>query len=418
MTPNRNHRVTVAADGSVTLPPEIARKYGLTPGAELKYDEKEGGLELHQPISHLAKLYIEPTSLCNLNCVTCIRNAWEEPMGRMSAETFDRIIEGLKQFDPAPSIFFGGFGEPLSHPHIVEMVARAREISHTVELITNGVLLTEARATALIKAGLTRIWVSVDGATPEHFADVRLGAELPKIFKHIAGYRRIYRRLNSGRDPDIGIAFVAMQRNISDLPDLLRMSYQLGVSRYLVTNVLPYTQEMCKERLYTRFIDHRIGDPSPWSPVLDMPPMDAAPVIHQPLEGGLYTNQHHFFLSNELGEHKNYCPFVRRGAAAVGWDGGLTACLPMLHTHENYLLNIRQVIQRHSFGSLNQNSLKEVWDLPEYVAFRKRVDEFDFPPCTVCAGCELAEANQDDCFGNPFPTCGGCLWAQGFIRCP
>ncbi len=26
--------------------------------------------------------------------------------------------------------------------------------------------------------------------------------------------------------------------------------------------------------------------------------------------------------------------------------------------------------------------------------------------------------NEEDCFGNTFPTCGGCLWAQGVIRCP
>jgi hypothetical protein len=30
----------------------------------------------------------------------------------------------------------------------------------------------------------------------------------------------------------------------------------------------------------------------------------------------------------------------------------------------------------------------------------------------------MTESNQEDCFGNTFPTCGGCLWAQGFIRCP
>jgi hypothetical protein len=30
----------------------------------------------------------------------------------------------------------------------------------------------------------------------------------------------------------------------------------------------------------------------------------------------------------------------------------------------------------------------------------------------------MSEANEEDCFGNGFPTCGGCLWAQGVLQCP
>jgi hypothetical protein len=30
----------------------------------------------------------------------------------------------------------------------------------------------------------------------------------------------------------------------------------------------------------------------------------------------------------------------------------------------------------------------------------------------------MAEKNEEDCFANSFPTCGGCLWAQGVIQYP
>jgi MoaA/NifB/PqqE/SkfB family radical SAM enzyme len=69
-----------------------------------------------------------------------MRNAWDEPLGHMSRETFSRIIEGLKDFAPVPSVFFGGLGEPLFHPDILGMVARAKSLDTTVELITNGTL--------------------------------------------------------------------------------------------------------------------------------------------------------------------------------------------------------------------------------------------------------------------------------------
>jgi hypothetical protein len=28
------------------------------------------------------------------------------------------------------------------------------------------------------------------------------------------------------------------------------------------------------------------------------------------------------------------------------------------------------------------------------------------------------ERYEEDCYGNTFPACGGCLWAQGVIQCP
>ena len=118
-------------------------RYGLKPGTHVHLDLESNGLHLRQPVTHLAKVYIEPTNACNLECRTCIRNVWDEPIGQMSSKTFDRIIEGLESFSPKPTVFFGGFGEPLSHPSIVDMVARVKALGTTVELITNGTLLTQ-----------------------------------------------------------------------------------------------------------------------------------------------------------------------------------------------------------------------------------------------------------------------------------
>lgn len=63
--------------------------------------------------------------------------------------------------------------------------------------------------------------------------------------------------------------------------------------------------------------------------------------------------------------------------------------------------------------------IKGIQALPTKVSeFRRRVQEFNFSPCILCGGCDLFESNQEDCIGSPVPTCGGCLWAQGIIRCP
>lgn len=185
----RESQAHVDEEGRVIFPREVASHYGLRPGAQLRIDDGAIGLKLRQPVSHLAKVYVEVTNRCNLECRTCIRNGWDAPLGQMDPGTFIRVIEGLRAFSPPPTIFFGGFGEPLAHSSIVEMVAQAKALGGRVELITNGTLLTKNMSLQLIAAGLDLLWVSLDGATPESYADVRLGAALPEVQANLKAFR-------------------------------------------------------------------------------------------------------------------------------------------------------------------------------------------------------------------------------------
>ena len=125
--------VDVDESGRLLLPPAVAEKYGLNPGTRVRIEVNANGLYLRRPITQLARIYIEPTSRCNLNCVTCIRNSWDEPLGEMDSTVFSRIIEGLKAFSAPPSVFLGGLGEPLSHPHIVDMVKELKSLGSVVD---------------------------------------------------------------------------------------------------------------------------------------------------------------------------------------------------------------------------------------------------------------------------------------------
>ncbi|NLD50353.1 MAG: hypothetical protein GX660_24705 [Clostridiaceae bacterium] len=101
------------------------------------------------------------------------------------------------------------------------------------------------------------------------------------------------------------------------------------------------------------------------------------------------------------------------------WDGNVSPCMGLLHSYKNYFPNgIERNVTAYSLGDIRVSSLKEIWNSQAYYEFRNKVDEFDFSPCLHCGTCSLAETNKEDCFGNTFPTCGGCLWAQGIIQCP
>jgi MoaA/NifB/PqqE/SkfB family radical SAM enzyme len=174
--------------GRLPIPVDVAARLGLEPGTPVEIEEGAGGLRLRKPVTHLAKLYIEPTVRCNLSCRTCVRHSWDEPGGDISDTTFAALIAGLQAFDPPPAMFFGGFGEPLAHPGIVDMVHASRESGCTVELITNGVLQTEKMSVQPIGAGLNRMWVSLDGARTGSYADVRPGAALPTVLANVGRF--------------------------------------------------------------------------------------------------------------------------------------------------------------------------------------------------------------------------------------
>jgi hypothetical protein len=51
------------------IEPDVAARYGLMPGARVRLDLENNTVRLHRPVTHLAKLYIEPTNWCNIDCL-------------------------------------------------------------------------------------------------------------------------------------------------------------------------------------------------------------------------------------------------------------------------------------------------------------------------------------------------------------
>jgi MoaA/NifB/PqqE/SkfB family radical SAM enzyme len=403
--------------GRLVLPAEIAGRFGLVPGARLRIDEEQNNLRLHRPATHLAKVYLEPTNRCNLTCRTCIRNSWEVDLGRMSDHTFQRVLDELATIDPRPTVFFGGIGEPLFHPKTIEMVRQVKTSGSRVELITNGTLLDVAQASGLIEAGLDMLWVSLDGARPESYADVRLGAELPQVLKNLARFRDLRPPSHRPR-PEIGLAFVAMKRNIADLPELLALGKRLRISQMMVTNLLAPSLEMYDEILYKRSLRDTTYIDSPWVRKLFLPKMDLDEITEAAWIAALRSGYNITLAGNNLGGANDVCNFIESGSLTIGWDGGVSPCPPLLYTHTSALHDYERVSHRHIIGNIQERDLLGIWHDPEYIAYRERVQRFAFAPSTFCGGCDLSRSNQSDCFGNPAPACGACLWAQGLVQCP
>jgi MoaA/NifB/PqqE/SkfB family radical SAM enzyme len=359
-----------------------------------------------------AKVYVEPTNACNLACATCVRHSWDEPEGFMAWPTFEAVVDGL---GASGTVAFMGLGEPLLHPRFLDMVRLAKECGLRAEVTTNALLLHDAMAAGLLAAGLDQLVVSIDGANAEAFGRVRSGASLEQVTENV-------RRLHDAKGPNygpsirIGVEFVAMRSNVGELPGLGRLAAQLGATFIIVSNVLAYTPDLLAETLYDHHASSLSGAVTTAAPRWRLPAFDWDRQLGAALGEALTRSGPVSFFGADPEATRSRCPFVEADACAVAWHGGVSPCPPLLHTYTCFVRGREKRMLRWEAGRLPVATLAAVWAKPDYTALRDRVRRFDFPPCTDC-GCELAESNEEDCLGNPHPTCGDCLWARGVVRC-
>ena len=392
-------KIMIDKEGKITIPPAYRARYGLDEGRELILEGLEDGLALRPAIPDVRKVYLEATTRCNLNCATCVRNVWEEPEGDMDEETFGRLLEQMRALPELKEVDIGGYGEPFYHPRIMGMLRKIKALGVGVTMSTNGLLIGE-RAEELI--GLVdRLVVSIDGVKPETYEGIRRGSSLPRVLANIAELNEAKRRRGSAL-PRIGIEFVAMRRNADELPALLELADSIGASFIIITNLLPHTEEMMEEVLYSRDGDARLPVPIGW-----------------PVKSGDWLLWGVMELPRMSWGAERRCRFIAGKALVVGWDGGVSPCYALMHSYPYYIFGRRKQVTRYTFGNVRESTLAEIWTSEEYIKFRAQVRNFRFPSCVDCdlrETCDLRE-NNEGCWGWN-PSCADCLWAQDIVRCP
>jgi Fe-coproporphyrin III synthase len=382
------------------LPRDFLERRHLPENLEYWLDAREGELILLPRIPDAHKLYIEATTGCNLQCRTCIRNIWGDPQALMSEETFQCLLASVENLPSLERIVFSGFGESLTHPRILDMIERIRQHDIAVTIGTNGLLLNPSMAADLVRLGVDRVMVSMDGGKPETFADIR-GALLSQVVENIRNLNEAKQQLHS-LYPSIGIEFVALRSNIDELEQVSRLASQLNVSRVLVSHVLPYTKELKDEVLYG------------YEPIA---PFKTSSWALRADAWIMWATQELPRMHWGAGRH---CRFVQDHSIVVGWDGGISPCYALAHNYTYFAIDgIEKQVTRYILGNVNQQTLADIWMSEDYVRFRSEVKSFRFPSCPNCDlrdNCDLRNQNKG-CWGWN-PSCADCLWAQDIVRCP
>jgi MoaA/NifB/PqqE/SkfB family radical SAM enzyme len=168
---------------------------------------------------------------CPLRCPMCLmsldeagRRAYGDPACELSTQTvLDLVAEGAARGQKA--LGFGGLWEPLLAPDLSEIATFARTRGLVdVMLNTNGLLLTEKTARALIKSGLTRLMVSLDADSRATYEQMRPGSDFPTVVANIENFLNL-RKKTGRRLPLLRLSFCRTSLNEAELePFLARWS--------------------------------------------------------------------------------------------------------------------------------------------------------------------------------------------------
>ena len=175
-------------------------------------------------------IFIEVTNHCNLLCETCPRTfvSYEEP----KTLGWDEFLRIVAQFPDMQRAVLHGIGEPLINQELPRMIEYLKARGVTVLFNTNATLLNEAWSRKLIASGLDELRCSLDGADPQTYAAIRGAPLLHKIAANLRRFTRLQRELGA-ETPRVSVWMTGMRENIRELPDLVRLSAQMGVHRGL-----------------------------------------------------------------------------------------------------------------------------------------------------------------------------------------
>jgi radical SAM protein with 4Fe4S-binding SPASM domain len=316
----------------------------------------------------------EVTGACNLRCRMCLVR-YQPPINKLEGslpfELFKGVVDSLPELR---KVTLQGLGEPLLAPDLFRMVEYAAPRGVRMGFNTNGTLLTKARAERLVHAGLDWLHVSLDGATASTFEGVRDGASFDRVKGNVEGLVDVMRELGSTK-PRLQLVFVAMRRNVAELPKLVRLAGDWGIPEVWVQN-----------------LSHSFSDTDPSSRFVEIRRFAAREALWNGNGNG--AGEAAFAeartVAGELGvkirlpEREPTASARAEGQPGCGWPWTETYI-----THDGKVLPCCMVMgpERATLGDLRRDDFPTIWRGEAYVEFRRAL--LSTQPPEVCSGCSL-----------------------------
>jgi AdoMet-dependent heme synthase len=179
----------------------------------------------------LRLVFWETTKACNLECKHC-RAVPQKGLGPLDLTTREAfaMMDGIAVF--ARPVFILSGGEPLFRPDIFQLAEHGKTLGFRMALATNGTLVDADIAADIQRAGISRVSVSLDGALPGTHDRFR---GKPGAWKDaVRGIRHL-----RARGISVQINSTVARHNVSELPDLLKLTINLGCDALHIFMLVP-----------------------------------------------------------------------------------------------------------------------------------------------------------------------------------
>jgi len=178
------------------------------------------------------EIIVEVTNRCNLRCLMCVRTYRDIKEKDLSLDEFGILLENIPF--QTEQISFAGLGEPLLNPGLSFMIEQCQKRGLKSVLYTNAVLLNARPSTDLIKAGLSAIVISFDGADASTYEYYRRGAKFAEVRSNILNFLKIKRTL--GSSVTVEMQLIILKRTIPEIKSFLRVWSLPGINSVRIKN--------------------------------------------------------------------------------------------------------------------------------------------------------------------------------------
>ncbi|MDR1584794.1 MAG: radical SAM protein [Prevotellaceae bacterium] len=174
---------------------------------------------------------IEPADFCNLRCPECpvgMRSGIKRPQKTMDADLYRKLIDEL-----SPALLHAIFyfqGEPLLCKHLPEMIRYAHDAKIYTSTSTNAQNLNEELAGALIRSGLDKLIISIDGSDQETYERYRIGGSLQKAMDGTRRLTALKKQWNK-TNPFVEIQCLLLNGNEHHMEDMKKLAKELGADK-------------------------------------------------------------------------------------------------------------------------------------------------------------------------------------------
>jgi MoaA/NifB/PqqE/SkfB family radical SAM enzyme len=224
-----------------------ARLHGLSPEAwEAHLNARETAAQVEVMRSTPRTLFLEITGRCPIECLMCARRYRTWTYGDLNESTFERLARVLPRVG---LVVLGGFGEPLVARSFDRYFDRLCARRARVALQTSGYRLTEERAEQFVSRGLRLLHISIDSPDPDTYRTIRPRISFTDVQQRVRQIVQLKHQA-AAQSPAVHIVFVAMRRNIEQLPAMVDLASDLGVDQLTVQYLVVHSEHLRQESLF------------------------------------------------------------------------------------------------------------------------------------------------------------------------